>query len=96
MFANALEHGSLGSGAGWLQVQWDIGEAAEGEIIVINWRETGGPSPNSTAAAGTGTTLIRGLIEGELRGDVSLNHTPDGVSHRIRIPLKPGTQVGST
>ncbi|MDP6890528.1 MAG: HWE histidine kinase domain-containing protein [Phycisphaerales bacterium] len=96
MFANALEHGSLGSGAGWLQVQWDIGEAAEGEIIVINWRETGGPSPNPTAAAGTGTTLIRGLIEGELRGDVSLNHTPDGVSHRIRIPLKPGTQVGST
>jgi two-component sensor histidine kinase/HAMP domain-containing protein len=95
MFANAMEHGSLGSGAGWLQVQWDIGEGAEGEIIVIDWRETGGPPPNSDAVAGTGTQLIRGLIEGELRGDVTLHHTPDGVSHRIRIPLKPGTRLGS-
>ena len=95
MFANAMEHGCLGSGTGWLQVQWDIGEGAEGEIVVINWRETGGPPPNPTAVAGTGTTLIRGLIEGELRGDVVLNHTADGVSHRIRIPLKPGTHVGS-
>jgi len=94
MFANAMEHGSLGSGAGWLQVQWDVGEGPEGEIIVIDWRETGGPPPNAGAVAGTGTMLIRGLVEGEMRGDVVLNHAPDGVSHRIRIPLKPGTHVG--
>ena len=95
MFANAMEHGSLGSGAGWLKVQWDIGQEAEGEIIVIDWRETGGPPPNTDAVAGTGTSLIRGLIEGEMRGDVTLHHAPDGVSHRIRIPVKPGTHVGS-
>ena len=94
MFANAVEHGSLGSGAGWLQVRWDVGEGSEGGIIVIDWRETGGPPPNPDAVAGTGTMLIRGLVEGEMRGDVTLHHAPDGVAHRIRIPLKPGTHVG--
>ncbi len=88
MFANAIEHGSLGSGVGWLQIQWDVGEAPEGQVIVIDWRETGGPAPNVNAVAGTGTLLIRGLIEGEMRGEITLNHAPDGVSHRIRIPLK--------
>ena len=75
MFANAMEHGSLGSGVGWLQIQWDIGE-------------TGGPPPNANAVAGAGTLLIRGLIEGEMRGEITLHHAPDGVSHRIRIPSK--------
>jgi two-component sensor histidine kinase len=93
MFANAVEHGSLGSGAGWLQVQWDVGEVSEGQVIVIDWRETGGPPPDANAVAGTGTVLIRGLIEGEMRGDIKLHHAPDGVSHRIRIPLKVMTHL---
>ena len=88
MFANAMEHGSLGSGVGWLQIQWDIGEASTGQVIVIDWRETGGPPPNANAVAGAGTLLIRGLIEGEMRGEITLHHAPDGVSHRIRIPSK--------
>ncbi|MDP7071050.1 MAG: HWE histidine kinase domain-containing protein [Phycisphaerales bacterium] len=86
MFANAMEHGSLASGAGWLNVQWDVAFESEGEFLVLMWRETGGPPPDPNAEAGTGTTLIRGLVEGELRGSVRLYHAPDGVSHRIRVP----------
>jgi two-component sensor histidine kinase len=95
MFANAMEHGSLGSGAGWLSVEWDVGEGHDGEILVILWKESGGAPPDPDAEAGTGTTLIRGLIEGELRGEITLHHAPTGVSHRIRIPLEPGGSIGA-
>jgi len=94
MFANATEHGSLASGAGWLNVQWDVAFEPEGEHLVITWRETGGPPPDPSAEAGTGTTLIRGLVEGELRGTVRLYHAPDGVSHRISIPRLSRLQDG--
>ncbi|MCP4758198.1 MAG: hypothetical protein GY894_09060 [Planctomycetes bacterium] len=92
MFANATEHGSLASGAGWLNVQWDVVYEADGEHVAITWRETGGPPPDPNAEAGTGTTLIRGLVEGELHGSVRLYHAPDGVSHRITIPRQPRIQ----
>jgi two-component sensor histidine kinase len=94
MFANAMAHGSLGSGTGWLSVEWDVGEGTSGELLIIHWKESGGPAPNPDAEAGTGTALIRGLIEGELRGEISLHHAPTGVSHRIRIPLEPGGSIG--
>ena len=87
MFANAMEHGSLGSGAGWLSVRWDMAEEVHGDRLVIDWCETGGPPPDPSAEAGTGTTLIRGLIEGELRGVARLQHTQDGVAHHLTIPL---------
>jgi two-component sensor histidine kinase len=94
MFANAMAHGSLGSGTGWLSVEWDVGEGTNGELLVIHWKESGGPAPDPNAEAGTGTALIRGLVEGELRGEISLHHAPTGVSHRIRIPLEPGGSIG--
>ena len=94
MFANAIAHGSLGSGTGWLSVEWDVGEGTSGELLVIHWKESGGPAPDPAAEAGTGTALIRGLVEGELRGEISLHHAPTGVSHRIRIPLEPGGSIG--
>lgn len=94
MFANAMAHGALGSGSGWLSVEWDVGEGTNGPLLVINWKETGGAAPNQNAEAGTGITLIRGLVEGELRGKINLQHTPTGVSHCIRIPLEPGGSLG--
>jgi len=90
LFANAMEHGSLASGAGWLKIHWDIaGDASGGDVLVLQWRESGGAPPDPNAEAGTGTTLIRGLVEGELRGDVRLQHAPDGVAHELRIPCLP-------
>ena len=90
MYANAMEHGSLASGTGWLRIQWDIaGDPSGADVLVLTWQETGGPPPDPNAEAGTGTSLIRGLIEGELRGEVRLQHTPDGVSHELRIPTLP-------
>ena len=93
MFANAMAHGALGSGTGWLNVEWDVGEGTSGQLLVIHWKETGGTAPNPNAEAGTGTTLIRGLVEGELRGEINLQHAPTGVSHCIRIPLEPGGSI---
>ena len=87
MFANACEHGSLGNGAGWLPVHWDVADELDGQAVVIQWRETGGTTPDPQAEAGTGTSLIRGLLEGELRGHASLHYTDDGVSHTLRFPL---------
>ncbi|MDP7030481.1 MAG: HWE histidine kinase domain-containing protein [Phycisphaerales bacterium] len=94
MFANAMEHGGLGAGSGWLTVEWDVAEGPSGPTLVIQWSETGGPGPDPNAEAGTGTTLIRGLVEGELRGVAHLQHTPTGVSHQLRIPLTPDASTG--
>ncbi len=94
MFANAMEHGGLGAGTGWLSVEWDVAEGPGGPTLVLHWTETGGPAPDPNAEAGTGTTLIRGLVEGELRGAAHLQHTPSGVCHQLRIPLTPDASAG--
>ena len=57
--------------------------------VKILWRETGGPPVSAPSHDGYGTSLICDLIPHELGGTVDLAFSPEGVSCKIEIPLKP-------
>jgi len=81
---NALKHGALSRTGGEVRVAWR--RTGEGRFELV-WSEHGGPPVEAPAVGGTGLELLRGLIEYELGGEVSLAFDPKGVSCRIDIPL---------
>ena len=52
----------------------------------VEWIECDGP-PVAAAEPGLGVQLVRGLIEQQLGGTVSLDFAPGGLHGTVRIPL---------
>ena len=79
LMTNALEHGALAEPGGAL----DIGWAVEDNRTTLYWRERGGPLPSSAPAEGLGLALVRGVIERQLGGLLSLDWAEDGLDARL-------------
>ena len=89
LVTNASKYGALSVPEGRVSVNWECrnsGEAAT--VLIILWRETGGPPASPPSQYGYGTSLIRDLIPHELGGRVALVFSSEGVSCTIEIPLK--------
>jgi PAS domain S-box-containing protein len=81
---NAVKYGALSVTPGRLSVSWRRGGA---DRLVLEWRETDGPSVPPPIRRGFGTRFIAGAIGGELGGQVEHEFAPDGVRCRIETPL---------
>ncbi len=80
---NALKHGSLASPRGRVHIHWELGEDGS---FSLAWTEEGSAHVVPLREQGTGLKLIRGLIEHELDGQVSVNLAGDGLRCRILLP----------
>lgn len=92
LVTNASKYGALSVPEGRVSVSWECrnsGEAAA--VLIIVWREAGGPPTSAPSQYGYGTSLICDLIPHELGGTVDLAFSSDGVSCTIEIPLKTDT-----
>ncbi|MFE3836230.1 response regulator [Pseudogemmobacter sonorensis] len=78
MGTNAAKYGALSQPGGRVGLSW----RAEGEDLVLVWRESGGPKVAVPVARGFGSTLIATGI-GDNRADVVWH--PEGVVWTIRI-----------
>jgi PAS domain S-box-containing protein len=79
---NAAKYGALSTEAGTLSVTW----RAEGEALVLDWTETGGPSTAEPARLGFGLTIVRSSIEAQFRGGVSYDWRREGLRCTLSIP----------
>ncbi|WP_431283190.1 HWE histidine kinase domain-containing protein [Humitalea sp. 24SJ18S-53] len=81
---NAAKHGALSAPQG--QVAVTI--ALQGTEVALTWREHGGP-PIASAPdhAGTGTALMRRLVQA-MHGTLASVWLPDGLRADLRLPLK--------
>jgi PAS domain S-box-containing protein len=86
---NAAKYGALSNGRGRLSVRWRLPSRgrARGKLV-LEWRETGGPSVVVPNASGYGTSVIRDLIPYELGGEVDYQLGGDGARCRLEIPAK--------
>jgi PAS domain S-box-containing protein len=78
---NAAKHGAL-SRAGLVEVKW----SAEPAGVSIEWRETVEGDLAEPRGGGVGLSLVRGLVEHELRGTLDLEMHRRGLHCRITIP----------
>ena len=89
LVTNALKHGALSVPGGALHVTWDVPARADGaKLLLLDWREEGGPPVTPPAKRGFGTRLIEFSANTDLGGEAELRFEPGGLHARISVPLK--------
>jgi PAS domain S-box-containing protein len=87
---NAAKYGALSVASGRVSVRWATPPQSDGvTVLVLDWQESGGSRPASTARPGYGTSVIRRLLPHQLGGAVDLAFAADGVRCHIELPLAP-------
>lgn len=84
--ANAEKFGALSVPDGRVSVTWGTGESANGNTIVLDWREQLGPKVKARRKTGFGSMVIERNLARALDAEVKLEFDPDGVRCRVTIP----------
>jgi two-component sensor histidine kinase len=91
---NAVKYGAFSNAAGSILVTWTIEPTPEGNRLVLQWQETGGPPVAPPSRKGFGSlVLARGLAH-ELEGTVQLDYRSGGLVCTMDIPAPSGAGDG--
>ncbi|MDB5371902.1 MAG: hypothetical protein JWP04_544 [Belnapia sp.] len=83
---NALKYGALSHAGGLLQVDWQLDAA--NRMLVLRWRETGGPAlAGLPRDRGFGSRVIEQTVQGQLGGRLQRRWLTNGLACDIEIPL---------
>lgn len=82
---NAAKYGALSAPEGRVHITWRFDQLS-GNNLVLEWRETGGPSVTRPTKTGFGVTLIESSLAYELGGKVTLDYLPEGLTCRVVVP----------
>jgi len=86
---NAAKYGALSNGHGRVSARWRLSSRGlAGGTLVIEWKESGGPSVVAPTTSGYGTSVIRDLIPYELGGTVQYEFAGDGIRCKLEIPAR--------
>jgi len=88
---NAVKYGALGDSGGKVRVEWQY----QDQVLVLTWRESGGPPVNPPKHVGLGTDLIVRSLNYEMGGKASIDYRPDGVVVTLRIPAAKQHMTGA-
>jgi PAS domain S-box-containing protein len=83
---NAAKYGAFSNRNGRVSLRWSWLRKGSQDQLVIDWRETGGPTVTGPNRYGYGTSIVRELVPFELGGEVNLIFAGDGVRCRMEIP----------
>lgn len=80
---NAMKFGALSNATGVVELSWEI----EGDLVKVEWRETGGPPVVAPTRRGFGSRMIVTALAGEVRGTSHVDYRPEGLVWRLTAPL---------
>lgn len=83
---NALKYGALSNDGGTVHIEWTVETRAGRGILLLNWREVGGPVVAPPSRHGYGMELIDYSCRAE-GGDARLDFDPDGLRARISFAV---------
>jgi len=85
---NAAKYGALSNSRGQVSVRWNCqSDGSSSDRLVIEWRESSGPSVVAPNVSGYGTSIIRDLIPYEFGGIVDYVPAQDGVRCTLQMPI---------
>ncbi|WP_445500796.1 PAS domain-containing sensor histidine kinase [Microvirga sp. G4-2] len=86
---NAAKYGALSPGQGRVTVHWTIEETRSGlgNVLQIDWIESGGPAVTPPVKRSFGTRLIKRSVTHDLQGTVKLDFEPSGLRCTLELPL---------
>jgi two-component sensor histidine kinase/DNA-binding response OmpR family regulator len=79
---NAAKYGALSQASGKLELNWEV----QPQAILVNWRETGGPSTRAPRQTGFGTRIITSSVERQLGGRATFDWLVEGLSCMLLVP----------
>lgn len=86
---NSAKYGALSAETGVLSIGW-ARDAATG-AFTVEWDESGGPEVQAPAAVrGFGSTLMKTIVEPQLKGRFELDWRRTGLRARVCAPSLPG------
>jgi two-component sensor histidine kinase len=80
---NAVKYGALSVPEGKVSLTWSVTPKNDAYEIVLEWRETGGPSVSAPSGAGFGTRVVKQSVAHEPNSQVVLDYKPDGLCCRF-------------
>lgn len=84
---NAAKYGALSVAAGQVAISWGLGHDPDGqELLWLTWIEIGGPAVVAPTRRGFGTDVTKRIVSRALRGEVTLDFAPGGLSWRLDVP----------
>ena len=79
---NAAKYGALSTSAGHVEIAC----TEAGDQFALTWRERGGPRfEKPTGSDGFGTMLARATVKDQLRGEISREWEPEGLTIRLSV-----------
>ena len=86
MATNAIKYGALSVPEGRVAFTWSVEPQADGDLVTMEWRESGGPPPKAPEKEGYGARVIRFIPSRERAGTVAFDYAPEG--YRCRVTFK--------
>ncbi len=86
---NAAQHGGLSAPRGEAALRWH----RDGDQLVIELSESGGPPPAAPDKLGYGLTMVDAFVRRQLHGSVERRWHRHGLSTRVAFPLRNGLAV---
>lgn len=83
---NALKYGALSNTTGRVHIDWTTEQRAGQSLLLMTWREAGGPEVTPPSSTGFGTGLIAYTAQAE-GGEAELDFDPSGLRASIIIPV---------
>ncbi|HEY0412034.1 MAG TPA: HWE histidine kinase domain-containing protein [Allosphingosinicella sp.] len=80
---NAAKHGALSRDGGRIAIAW----REDGDSLLLDWKESGGPPVTPPEQRGFGSRLIEQGLAADLGGSARLAFEPDGLRCRIEASL---------
>jgi PAS domain S-box-containing protein len=84
---NALKYGSLSRDGGTVEISWNLDPDAEGNRLVVRWRERGGPAVGTPATTGFGMRMVERSIASERGGDLRMEFEAAGLTCVFQLVL---------
>src|SRR5262249_4958341 len=85
---NAAKYGSLSRPDGRVSATWSI-QSDSFPLLVLHWREAGGPPARKPARKGFGTTLIERELKQTLGGSSRFRYNESGLEATLSMPFDP-------
>lgn len=84
LLTNAAQHGGLSAEAGTVALKWQT----EGDNVVIELSELGGPPPPDDRKPGYGMKMVDAFVGRQLRGTIERGWHRRGLTTRVSFPAK--------
>jgi two-component sensor histidine kinase len=84
---NAAKHGALSVPQGRIEVAWAVRCTDTKRILLLDWRELGGPPVQPPTRKGFGSTLLQRVLKVQCEAEIAFDFRSSGLHFRMEAPM---------